>query len=65
MLIGSALIVPLGIYFFGNVGIILKIIIGILLLSTVSALFESYKKLKVSKHSLKQIEKLKKLGKIV
>ncbi|WP_236873879.1 hypothetical protein [Clostridioides difficile] len=64
-LIGSAFIVPLGIYFFGNVGIILKIVIGIFLLSAVSALFESYKKLKVSKYSLKQLKKLKKSGKII
>ncbi|HBF6040152.1 TPA: hypothetical protein ACKO2U_002057 [Clostridioides difficile] len=65
MLIGSAFIVPLGIYFFGNVGIILKIVIGIFLLSAVSALFESYKKLKASKYSLKQLKKLKKSGKII
>ncbi|WOW18616.1 hypothetical protein RHN74_02620 [Clostridioides difficile] len=65
MLIGSAFIVPLGIYFFGNVGIILKIVIGIFLLSAVSALFESYKKLKASKYSLKQLKKLKKSGEII
>ncbi len=58
MLIGSAFIVPLGIYFWKCWDYI-KDSYRYILIIPVSALFESYKKLKASKCSLKQLKKLK------
>ncbi|MGL6106860.1 hypothetical protein [Romboutsia sp.] len=64
MLIGSAIMIPLGLYFFGRVGTLLKIIIGIFLLGAVVSVFEEYKKLSKSKKAIKQVKKLQKSGRI-
>ncbi len=64
MLLGSIVIFPLGIYFFGRVGTLLKIVIGIFLLGAVGAVFEELKKVRKSKKAIKQLKKLQKSGRI-
>lgn len=59
MLLGAVVIIPLGMYFFGKVGTILKIIIGIFLLGSVVAVFEEYKKMIASGKAVNKSSKMK------
>ncbi|MDU1454499.1 MAG: lysozyme inhibitor LprI family protein [Paeniclostridium sordellii] len=59
MLLCAVVIISLGMYFFGKVGIIMKIIIGIFLLGSVVAVFEEYKKMRVSGKVINKSSKMK------